>query len=396
MIVEIKISELIKGHFVVDIAKQKGSFNLTSPGHIKNTHVIDNIRSKGVESLLIDNSKTLTFDRVGNIIANEKGDTKPSSNKSLILLEITRAKELFNESKNIQRQIFADAQQGRELNLTPVIDITNKTIDTIFKNADALACVINIRIKDEYLLEHSVSVSVLMTIFARFLKIDKAIIQQLSVGAFLHDVGKIHIPDRILNKPGKLTDAEFTVMKSHVNHSIKIIESTPGISELSLEVAALHHEKLDGKGYPFNMPKEKITQYGRMIAICDIFDALTANRCYKDGYSHLKSFNILRSLAKKNHLDERLVDLFIKCMGVYPVGSLVELSSNKLAIVESRNDGDPTNPNVRSFYNALDGQYVMAEDIDLSSDKDFIVKGVRADDFDLDMNKIIEFLLTEG
>ena len=83
-------------------------------------------------------------------------------------------------------------------------------------------------------------------------------------------------------------------------------------------------------------------------------------------------------------------------MGVYPVGSLVELSSNKLAIVESRNDGDPTNPKVRSFYNALDGRYVMAEDIDLSSDEDFIVKGVRADDFDLDMNKIIEFLLMEG
>jgi HD-GYP domain-containing protein (c-di-GMP phosphodiesterase class II) len=185
-------------------------------------------------------------------------------------------------------------------------------------------------------------------------------------------------------------------MKSHVNHSIKIIESTPGISELSLEVATLHHEKLDGKGYPFNVPKEKITKYGRMIAICDIFDALTANRCYKDGYSHLKSFSILRSLAQKNHLDERLVDLFIKCMGVYPVGSLVELSSNKLAIVESRNDGDPTNPKVRSFYNALDGRYVMAEDIDLSSDEDFIVKGVRADDFDLDMNKIIEFLLMEG
>jgi HD-GYP domain-containing protein (c-di-GMP phosphodiesterase class II) len=396
MIVEIKISELMKGHFVVDIAKQKGSYNLTSPGHIKNTNVIDNLHSKGVESLLIDDNKTLTFDDAGNIITNKKLDTQPLKNTSPVLLEITKAKELFNESKNIQRQIFADAQQGRELNLTPVIEITNQTIDTVFKNADALACVINIRQKDEYLLEHSVSVSVLMTIFARFLKIDKKIIQQLSVGAFLHDVGKIHIPDSILNKPGKLTDVEFTVMKSHVNHSIKIIESTPGISNLSLEVAALHHEKLDGKGYPFNVPKEKITKYGRMIAICDIFDALTANRCYKDGYSHLKSFSILRSLAQKNHLDERLVDLFIKCMGVYPVGSLVELSSNRLAIVESRNDGDPTNPKVRSFYNALDGQYVMAEDIDLSSDKDFIVKGVRADDFDLDMNKIIEFLLMEG
>ena len=396
MIIEIKISELIKGHFVVDIAKQQGSYNLTSPGHIKSTNIINNLLSKGVESLLIDDNKTLTFDITGNIITNKKLDTKPLKNTSSVLLEITKAKTLFNEAKNIQRKIFADAQQGRELNLTPVIEITNKTIDTVFKNADALACVINIRQKDEYLLEHSVSVSVLMTIFASFLKIDKKIIQQLSVGAFLHDVGKINIPDKILNKPSKLTDAEFTIMKSHVNHSINIIGSTPGISELSLEVAALHHEKLDGKGYPFNMPKEKITKHGRMIAICDIFDALTANRCYKDGYSHLKSFSILRSLAEKNQLDVRLVDLFIKCMGVYPVGSLVELSSNKIAIVESRNDGDPTNPKVRSFYNALDGQYVMAEDIDLSSDEDFIVKGVRADDFDLDMNKVIEFLLMEG
>jgi HD-GYP domain-containing protein (c-di-GMP phosphodiesterase class II) len=396
MIVEIKISALLKGHFVVDIAQQQGTYSLTTPGHIKNTKVIDNLRSKGVKSLLIDTSKTLTFDASNNIIDNNKIGTELVSKKSPIILEIAEAKKLFNESKEIQRQIFADAQHGRELNLTPVIEITNQTIDTVFKNPDALACVINIRKKDEYLLEHSVSVSVLMTIFARFLKIDKKIIQLLSVGAFLHDVGKINIPESILNKPGKLTDAEFTVMKSHVNHSINIIESTPGISKLSLEVAALHHEKLDGTGYPFNIPKEKISSHGRMIAICDIFDALTANRCYKDGYSHLKSFSILRSLAQKKHLDQRLVDLFIKCMGVYPVGSLVELSSNKLAIVESKNDGDPTNPKVRSFYNALDGRYVMAENIDLSSDEDFIIKGVRADDFDLDMNKIIEFLLMEG
>jgi len=397
MIVEIKISELIKGHFVVDIVKQQGTFNLTNSGHIKNTKVIDNLRSKGVESILVDTNKTLTFDENGHVIgAIEEVSPNKDSNNSPIILEITKAKKLFNESKNIQRQVFSDAQQGRALNLTPVIEITNKTIDTVFKNADALACIINIRQKDQYLLEHSVSVSILMTIFARFLKVDKQIIQLLSVGAFLHDVGKIHVSDDILNKPGKLTEAEFKIMQQHVNHSIKIIEATPGISELSLEVAALHHEKLDGTGYPFNLPKDKITTYGRMIAICDIFDALTANRCYKDGYSHLKSFSILRSLGKKNHLDLRLVDLFIKCMGVYPVGSLVELGSNKLAIVESRNDGDPTNPKVRSFYNAEHGRYVMAEDIDLANNNDFIVKGVRADDFDLDMSKIIEFLLMEG
>ncbi|MCO4799020.1 MAG: HD-GYP domain-containing protein [Colwelliaceae bacterium] len=386
MIKEIDISELQIGHFVVEIVRQQSNFTLTHAGYIKSDLVINNLLVKGVESILIDASKTKR--------ANDLDDKE--DNKTSIIMDVHKAKEIFNESKVIQQKIFSDAQYGKPLDLSPVVDITNKTIDEIFKNPDALACVINIRNTDEYLLEHSVSVSVLMTIFSRFLKIEKPIVQQLSVGAFLHDVGKIKIPEKILNKPGKLTDDEFTIMKTHVSHSIDIIKSTPGISELSLEVAALHHEKLDGKGYPFNITENDISTYGRMISICDIFDALTANRCYKKGYSHIKSFSILRSLAENNHLDKRLVNLFIKCMGVYPIGSLVELNSNKVAIVEQRNHNDPTNPKVRSFYNASHNHYEMAEDIDLAKDKDFIVKGVRADDFDLDMNKIIEFLLMEG
>lgn len=386
MIKEIDISELHVGHFVVDIVKQENQFTLTQSGHIKSDLVIKNMVVKGVQSLLIDTRKTKKI----------KDNSTKINKKSPIIMDVYKAKEIFDQSKSIQKKIFSDAQNGKPLDLNPVEEITDKTIDEIFKNPDALACVINIRNTDEYLLEHSVSVSVLITIFARFLKIEKPIVQQLSVGAFLHDVGKIMVPEKILNKPGKLTDDEFTTMKTHVNHSIEIIQNTPGISELSLEVAALHHEKLDGNGYPFNIPGDKISTYGRMISICDIFDALTANRCYKDGYSHIKAFSILRSLAESNHLDQRLVNLFIKCMGVYPVGSLVELNSNKVAIVEQRNLEDPTNPKVRSFYNSKQHNYVMTEDIDLAKNNDFIVKGVRADDFDLDMNKIIEFLLMEG
>jgi HD-GYP domain-containing protein (c-di-GMP phosphodiesterase class II) len=382
MIVEVEISELKIGHFVVDIAKQQKKYSLTNSGHIKNEQVIQNLIEKGVQSILIDKSKTKPL---------------PEKNKrSLIQTNIHKAKDIFNHSKDIQKRIFADALHGKELDLAPVIDITNQTIDEIFKNSDALACVINIRNKDEYLLEHSVSVSILITIFARFLEIERPIVEQLSIGAFLHDVGKIMIPEEILNKPGKLTDDEFSVMKTHVNHSIDIIKNTPNISALCLEVAALHHEKLDGNGYPFNLKANEISMYGRMISICDIFDALTATRCYKEGYSHIKAFTILRNLAENQHLDTQLVDQFIRCMGVYPVGSLVELNSNKVAIVEQRNKNDPTNPKVRSFYNAQQKNYVMTEDVDLAKTDDFIVKGVRADDFDLDMNKIIEFLLMEG
>jgi len=254
---------------------------------------------------------------------------------------------------------------------------------------------VNIREKDEYLLELSVAVSVYITLFARYLKMDKKIIWKLSIGPFLHDVGKIMIPDEILNKPGKLTDAEFTIMKTHAKHSIDIIKKTPDISKISLEVAALHHEKIDGNGYPFNIKVDDITIYGRMISICDIFDALTATCVYKEGYPHTKAFSILRELAKQNHLDVTLVDQFIKCIGIFPVGSLVQLKSKKLAIVEQRNNDDPINPKVRSFYSVKLNQYLSTQDIDLTETDDAILKAVRAEEFNLDINEIVEILFME-
>ena len=282
------------------------------------------------------------------------------------------------------------------VDLSPVIEVTNKSIDAIFNNSDSLACMINIREKDEYLLEHSVAVSVYITIFAHYLNMSREVIEHLSIGAFLHDIGKIKIPDNVLNKPGKLTDNEFTIMKTHADHSIDIIKKTPGINKLSLEVAALHHEKLNGEGYPFQVVGKDISQYGRMIAICDIFDALTANRVYKKGFTHNKSFSILRELAKSNHLDATLVDQFIQCVGIFPIGSLVQLESKKLAIVEQRNDNSPIKPKVRTFYSVELHQYLDTQEIDLTDTDDFIVKSVRAEEFDLDMKTIIDMLLMEG
>jgi len=384
MIVEKTLSELVVGHYVTEIAKQNSSFSLSAPGHIKSEAVINHLKSKKVLSVFIDDSKTLL------------AKPKPPKDKATIIAEVKEAKEIFEQSKAIQKEVFSSALNGTTLDLGPVVEVTNKSVDAIFNNPDSLACMINIREKDEYLLEHSVAVSVYITIFARHLKISKKIVQHLSIGAFLHDVGKIMIPDEILNKPGKLTDEEFTVMKTHANHSIDIIKKTPGISKLSLQIAAQHHEKINGFGYPNQLKSDEITRYGRMIAICDIFDALTATRVYKKGFTHAKAFSILLELAKQNHLDSGLVSEFIKCVGTFPVGSLVQLNSKKLAIVEQRNDGDITNPKVRSFYSVKLNHFLNTQDIDLTDTEDFIVKGVRAEDFDLDMNKIVEMLLMEG
>ncbi len=389
MLIEKQLSELTVGHYVVKIVKQSGSFSLSAAGHIKSEAVINHLKSKRVYSVLIDDSKTQEHKTKHDL-------TKVDGSSIINIKAFKEAQEIFNRSKSIQKQLFSDALSGSTLDLSPVVEVTNKSIDAIFNSPDSLACMLNIREKDEYLLEHSVAVSVYITLFARYLGLERDTIEKLSVGAFLHDIGKIKIPDEILNKPGKLTDDEFTIMKTHANHSIEIIKATPSISPLSLEVAALHHEKINGSGYPLQLAGNDISQYGRMIAICDIFDALTATRVYKEGFAHGKAFAILRELAKKNQLDSNLVDRFIKCVGVFPIGSLVQLKSNKLALVKVRNDKDPTNPQVHSFYNVKDNHFLNKQEIDLSASDDFIIKGVRAEEFDLDMKLILEMLLMEG
>lgn len=396
MIIEKQLSELIVGHYIVDIKRQNNTLKLASPNHIKSSAVINNLRSKGVKSVLIDDEKTIIveLDPISKVVENPPSHL---SSNELTPEKLKIAKQIFNESKAIQKKVFNDAKNGSDLNLEPISELTNKSVDAIFDNPDSLACIVNIRHKDEYLLEHSISVSIYLSIFASYLNIDKATTHKMTIGAFLHDAGKIMVPDNILNKPGKLTDAEFYIMKTHANHTVDILEKTKGISRLSFEVAAYHHEKLDGTGYPFKLKADKLSKYCRMMNICDIFDALTANRCYKDGFPRFKAFTILRNLAKDNlHLDSELVEHFIDAIGAYPVGSLVQLNSNKIAIVERKNKVDSLRPGVRTFYNCDDNEYQKSEELDLSMNDDFIVKGVMASDFDLDMEDVIEFLIEQA
>ena len=394
MIIEKNLSELIVGHYVIAIKQQKDNLKLASPSHIKSFGVINNLKSKGVQSVLIDGDKTIVVEEASKIAANNQSVALSPCELTLEKLQLSQ--QVFTESKAILNKIFSDAKEGVDLDLATILEVTNKSVDVIFNNPDSLACIVNIRHKDEYLLEHSISVSIYLSMFASYLNIDKAIAQEMALGAFLHDVGKIMVPDSILHKPGKLTDDEFYLMKTHANHTVDIFEKTRGFSRLSYEVAAYHHEKIDGTGYPFKIKGDKLSKYCRMMNICDIFDALTSNRCYKEGFPRDKAFSILRSLAKDNlHLDSELVEHFINAIGEYPIGSLVQLNSNKIAIVERKNTVDSLRPGVRSFFNCENNEYQESEVIDLSTDDDFIIKGVKASDFDLDMNEVIDFLIKQ-
>ena len=390
MLIEQEITDIVVGTYIEKITVQTGSFRLTQAEWVKNEIVLNKLIEFGIKRVLVDTEK---FDAK---MAADALSADTLERKRDFSVKMTQAKALISASKEIQKRMFQHIEEGMEIDLLSVKTLTSELIETIFTNSDALMCAVNIRNKDEYLLEHSFAVSMLMALFCRYLGINKTDIEELAIGAFLHDIGKIRTPDHILHKPGKLTADEFDIMKLHVNHSIDIIKSIPGISKASLDVAAFHHEKLNGEGYPLGLAGQQISRYGRMLSICDIYDALTANRCYKEGLTQLKSFSILRSLAQDGQLDLNLVHAFIKCMGVYPVGSLVKLNSNRLAIVEGYNKTDPIRPKVNSFYSLDKRDFENSNQIDLSMVDDGIAESVRADDFNLDMAEIMRFLASEA
>jgi HD-GYP domain-containing protein (c-di-GMP phosphodiesterase class II) len=175
------------------------------------------------------------------------------------------------------------------------------------------------------------------------------------------------VPAAILQKPGKLTDDEFNAVKQHPAEGHKMLLATPGMPAAALDVCLHHHEKTDGTGYPEGLKGEQISLFARMGAICDVYDAITSNRPYKKGWCPAES---LRRMAEwsKGHFDERLFAAFIKCIGIYPVGTLVRLKSERLAVVVEQTSGHSLiKPKVRIFYSARARGYLRPELIDLAS-----------------------------
>jgi len=201
--------------------------------------------------------------------------------------------------------------------------------------------------------------------FCRYLDLDAEAIHQAGIGGMLHDLGKMRVPDHILNKPGKLTDGEFEIMKSHVLLGVDTLRQTPGISRTVMQIAGEHHERFDGTGYPERLGGEGISVLGRMAAIVDVYDALTSNRIYHKGMEPPAALRKLFEWSGQ-HLDEALVQHFIQAIGIYPVGSLVRLDSDRLAVVLEQSAGSLLSPKVRVVYDVARGRRINPQDLDLS------------------------------
>jgi HD-GYP domain-containing protein (c-di-GMP phosphodiesterase class II) len=285
--------------------------------------------------------------------------------------ERQRAKKLHAEANRIVYGMMNDVRMGKQISIEHIEPVVERIVDSIFRQQDALLPLAQLKNHDNYTFQHSVSVCALMTTFARTLDQPRETIREIAIGALLHDVGKATIPDTLLNKPGKLTDAEFKQMKTHVVQSKIILEATPGISPIALSVAAQHHERFDGSGYPNNLKGNEINRYGQMCAIVDVYDAITSNRCYHKGMPPTEALRKMLEWSK-NHFNLELVQVFIRSLGIYPTGSLVRLESGRLAVVDEQHPDKLTEPRVKIIFHTR-GYYLKPELIDLRRSQDHIV-----------------------
>lgn len=287
--------------------------------------------------------------------------------------EVQRAVKLCARSKAAVISMFSDARMGQALHFGQAGELVEEISESVLRHPNALISLARLKNADEYTYMHSVAVCALMIALARNLGLNEGQVREAGLAGLLHDIGKMAIPNAVLNKPGKLTDDEFATVRDHPEAGSRMLLESKQVSALVLDVCLHHHEKMDGSGYPHRLVGEQISLYARMGAVCDVYDAITSNRPYKQGWDPAES---IRKMAEwKGHFDPVVFQAFVKTVGIYPVGSLVRLESGRIGVVIEQQAKSLLAPKVKVFFSAKAKIPIPQEVLDLSklSGRDKIV-----------------------
>ncbi len=281
--------------------------------------------------------------------------------------EMAHARRLLERTRQAVQTMFDEARMGKALAVGQAYELVDDIASSVLRGGGVLLGLARLKTADNYTYMHSVAVCALMTALARELELAPEQVRSAGLAGLLHDIGKMAVPSAILNKPGSLSDAEFSSVRAHPAAGHRMLLEVDEIDPVALDVCLHHHEKLDGSGYPKGLCGEEISLYARMGAICDVYDAITSNRPYKQGWCPAES---LRRMAawRGGHLDATLFAAFVKCLGIYPLGTLVRLQSERLAVVVGQAAGKTlTSPKVRVFFSIRAGTCIAPCVIDLAA-----------------------------
>jgi putative nucleotidyltransferase with HDIG domain len=233
------------------------------------------------------------------------------------------------------------------------------------RNPDALLTLTRLRKRDEYTYMHSVAVCALMVALGREMGLDDDTCREAGLAGLLHDLGKARMPEGILAKPGKLTQEEFSIIRTHPRRGYELLSEARGATDRVIDVTLHHHERIDGTGYPDQLPRAKISLFSRMGAVCDVYDAITSHRAYKARWDPAESIERMESW--RGHFDDDILQSFVKTVGIFPIGAIVRLQSQRVAIVFEQNVGAYTKPIVQVFYSLKSQMPIPVQRLDLSS-----------------------------
>jgi HD-GYP domain-containing protein (c-di-GMP phosphodiesterase class II) len=278
--------------------------------------------------------------------------------------ELEHATAVCKRGRQAVMQMFGEARLGKAVDATQCLPLVDEISSSVFRNPGALVSLARLKTRDDYTYMHSVAVCALMVALGRQLGLDDDTCRQAGLAGMMHDLGKALMPLEVLNKPGKLTDEEFAVMRTHPERGHALLVEGGGAGEAVLDVALHHHEKFDGSGYPHKLAGAQISQLARMGAVCDVYDAITSNRPYKSGWDPAES--IARMASWKGHFDGEIFHAFVRSLGIYPTGSIVRLRSQQLAIVVEQCPESLVTPVVKVFFSLKSNMPVAPRRVELA------------------------------
>lgn len=396
MIKKILIGEVRLGMYIHKVSDNwmdhpfwKNAFLLTEQAELEKLQGCD------LKELWIDTSRGLDVQHGNSIETDRPVDSKPIQplpveqkvEKVALADELVVARKVHAKTKAVVVSMFSDVRMGKSVQVKEALTLVDEIHLSMERNSNALMSLIRLKTADEYTYLHSVAVCVLMVALGKQLGLRGEELKQVGVAGLLHDIGKMAVPHEILNKPDKLTDEEFDIVKNHPRRGWEILQAVYQVDVPALDVCLHHHERMDGKGYPERLSADALTLHARMGAVCDVYDALTSDRCYKKGWEPAEA---IRKMAawKDDHFDETVFRAFVKTVGIYPVGTLLRLKSGRLGVVIEQSERSLLMPVVKVFFSMRTNGHIPVEIIDMSKSEDSIVSVENPGQWGLDTGKI--------